>query len=140
MCLGSFFNKMRRSLHSQIPTAQSATVLVVSCPVCLSEIGQDKMYSLKCGHILCGECCEIMQTSDIFLRIRCPICRTFSSPTKIQNIKCIKCFQNKIELVHLKCGHVYCFTCFCKLSTYTPLSLAECIICKRYLKPLPLYV
>ena len=123
-----------------------------TCPVCLENLvdilATENIIAFSCGHVVCNKCVDLLQSIS-YTKTKCPACRNYSYFTHLRtdrNIKCIRCLKNLLELtyankllVHLRCGHCYCFNCAAQL-LYKPLTeFYKCLICKNYFKVYPLY-
>ena len=126
------------------------------CPVCLENLvdilATENLIAFSCGHVICLKCVKNLEKISIniaYTKTKCPVCRNFSFYTHLRtdcNTKCIRCLKNLLELayankllVHLRCGHCYCFNCAAGL-LYKPLTeFYKCLICKNYYKVYPLY-
>ena len=51
---------------------------LIECPVCLSEVDDNVYTIILCGHLLCGECLNRLDT--------CPVCRIRYTPTQTLKI------------------------------------------------------
>lgn len=106
---------------SEVPIKKIRDIL---CGICLEELHPSfATIALNCGHVFCGTClvkdseknvCVLCtapknqaEFTTLFLRFNMdydPICRF-----------CLIPFTDDVEIVVLKCGHVYCENCIHKL-------------------------
>jgi hypothetical protein len=110
---------------------------LAQCPVCLQEF--DKlMVSNYCGHLVCKTCFRSLKNNSLFF---CPVCRRIiHKPTVVYVFKCFKCKQHiGRELVHLKCGHVYCAECLSVLP-HVENKYFLCKQCCSFTQARPLFV
>ncbi len=97
------------------------------CSICLIDLlDLDDLYILSCGHVFCKTCLHGISKSFMkFNVIKCPKCRVHKTCTPCLNFdsKCTRCKTNLFSyssndgiVVHLTCGHFYCYECIKKMS------------------------
>jgi hypothetical protein len=100
---------------------------VPECSVCLNEITRlRELYVLSCGHIFCKQCLTGISKSFIKINIvKCPKCQSHKTcvPCKDFDYKCTLCknhlfflHEHDQTIVHLNCGHFYCYECVFRIS------------------------
>ncbi|XP_017040190.1 probable E3 ubiquitin-protein ligase RZFP34 [Drosophila ficusphila] len=82
------------------------------CPVCLEEMSQDNMHSLKCGHAMDKECFEDYR----FICRNCPLCGQCVNPT-LPGDQCSICCEilKKDDMAFMPCLHALHGECLRKL-------------------------
>lgn len=127
------------------------------CPVCLDNLvdilNTSQIIAFHCGHVICSQCCNKIESDLInrhYYKLKCPVCREFCYYTTLKvdyHLKCMRCLKSLLELVyankllvHLKCGHCYCFNCAAGL-LYKPMTnYYKCLICNNYFTVYPLFL